>query len=127
MRSVPPARRKLVTDHDAFGYLAERYGLEVVGTVIPARTTLAQPSAGELARLAATIERERVAAVFPETSVSADAVRAIARQTGADASHRLYGDTLGPAGSRAASYIGMLLTNADSIVRGLTGDRCRAA
>ena len=90
MRSIPPAQRKLVTDHDAFGYFAARYGLEVVGTVIPARTTLAQPSAGELARLADTIERERVRAVFPESSVSADVARAIARQTGADASHVLY-------------------------------------
>lgn len=126
MQGIPPARRKLVTDHDAFAYLAARYGLEVVGTVIPARTTLAQPSAGELARLADTIERERVPAVFPETSVSADAARAIARQTGADASHVLYGDTLGPSGSRGETYIGMHVANADSIVRGLTGERCRA-
>jgi zinc/manganese transport system substrate-binding protein len=125
MRSIPRAQRKLVTDHDAFGYLAARYGLEVAGTVIPARTTLAQPSAGELARLADTIQREHVRAVFPETSVSADAARAIARQTGADASHELYGDTLGPPGSRGATYIGMLVANADSIVRGLTGGRCR--
>jgi manganese/iron transport system substrate-binding protein len=66
-----------------------------------------------------------VPAVFPEHSVSADAARAIARQTGADASHVLYGDTLGPQGSRAANYIGMLIVNADSIVRGLTGKRCR--
>jgi ABC-type Zn uptake system ZnuABC Zn-binding protein ZnuA len=126
MRSIPRQQRKLVTDHDAFGYLADRYGLEVVGTVIPARTTLAQPSAGELARLAETIERERVRAVFPESSVSADAARSIARQTGADATHVLYADTLGPRGSRAATYTGMLVANADSIVRGLTGRPCRA-
>ena len=98
----------------------------MVGTVIPARTTAAQPSAGELARLADTIERERVRAVFPESSVSSDVAREIARQTGADASHVLYGDTLGPSGSRAANYIGMMIANADSIVRGLTGARCRA-
>jgi ABC-type Zn uptake system ZnuABC Zn-binding protein ZnuA/ABC-type Mn2+/Zn2+ transport system permease subunit len=125
-RSIPSARRKLVTDHDAFGYFAARYGLDVVGTVIPARTTVAQPSAGELARLADTIRRERVRAVFPESSVSADVAREIARQTGADASHVLYGDTLGPRGSRGSTYVGMLVANADSIVRGLTGARCRA-
>lgn len=126
MRSIATAQRQLVTDHDAFGYFADRYGLEVIGTVIPARTTVAQPSAGELARLADTIERERVRAVFPESSVSADVARAIARQTGADSSHVLYADTLGPAGSRAANYVGMLVANADSIVRGLTGEPCRA-
>jgi ABC-type Zn uptake system ZnuABC Zn-binding protein ZnuA len=126
MRSIPREQRKLVTDHDAFGYLAARYGLEIVGTVIPARTTLAQPSAGELARLAETIEREQVRAVFPEQSVNADAARAIARQTGAQARYTLYGDTLGPSDSRAAHYVDMLLANANSIVRGLTGHRCRA-
>ena len=47
----PPTRRKLVTDHDAFGYFADRYGLAVVGTVIPSLTTQAQPSAGDLAEL----------------------------------------------------------------------------
>jgi ABC-type Zn uptake system ZnuABC Zn-binding protein ZnuA/ABC-type Mn2+/Zn2+ transport system permease subunit len=125
MRTIPPARRKLVTDHDAFGYLARRYGLEIVGTVIPARTTLAQPSAGELARLADDIERERVPAVFPERSVSPDTARAIARQTGAEVGEQLYGDALGPAGSRGAHYIGMVLSNANSIVRGLTGKPCR--
>jgi ABC-type Zn uptake system ZnuABC Zn-binding protein ZnuA/ABC-type Mn2+/Zn2+ transport system permease subunit len=126
MRGIPPGQRKLVTDHDAFGYFAARYGLDVVGTVIPARTTVAQASAGELARLADTIARERVRAVFPESSVSADVAREIARQTGADASHVLYGDSLGPADSRGANYVGMLVANADSIVRGLTGERCRA-
>lgn len=125
MRGIPAAERKLVTDHDAFGYFAARYGLDVVGTVIPARTTVAQPSAGELARLADTIARERVRAVFPESSVSANVAREIARQTGADASHVLYGDSLGPAGSRGASYVGMLVANANSTVRGLTGERCR--
>ena len=51
-RRLPRGARKLVTDHDALGYFASRYGLEVVGTVIPAHTTVAQPSAGELAELA---------------------------------------------------------------------------
>jgi ABC-type Zn uptake system ZnuABC Zn-binding protein ZnuA len=120
---VPRGSRKLVTDHDALGYFAERYGLEVVGTVIPARTTVAQPSAGELAELARTVEREGINAVFPETSVNSDIARAIARETGATAGRELYGDTLGPSGSRGATYLGMEAANADSIVRGLTGGR----
>jgi ABC-type Zn uptake system ZnuABC Zn-binding protein ZnuA len=124
MRAIPRAQRKLVTDHDALGYFADRYGLDVVGTVIPARTTLAQPSAGELARLAGTIEREQVRAVFPETSVSADAARAIARQTGALLGGKLYGDALGPEDSPGATVVGMLVANAGTIVEGLTGSRC---
>ena len=53
--AVPAAERKLVTDHDAFGYFAARYGIEVIGAVIPSQSTQAQPSAGDLADLAALI------------------------------------------------------------------------
>jgi len=124
---VPPARRKLVTDHDAFGYFAHRYGIDVVGAVIPSQTTQAQPSAKDVAALIALIEREGVGAVFPESSLSAGVAEAIARQTGASADHVLYGDTLGPASSPAATYLGMEAANADSIVRGLGDGRtgCR--
>ena len=119
--AIPPGRRKLVTDHDALGYFANRYGLEVVGTVIPSQTTQAQPSAGDLSELAETIERERVEAVFPESSLSADVAEAIAEQTGASAEQTLYGDSLGAEGSDGATYLEMESSNADAVVRGLTG------
>jgi ABC-type Zn uptake system ZnuABC Zn-binding protein ZnuA len=121
MRGVPAAERTMVTDHDAFGAFAARYGIRVVGAVIPARTTQAQPSAGELSRLAASIRREHVRAVFPEASVNARLARAIARQTGASADYELYGDTLGPAGSDGATYVASEAHNADAMVRGFTG------
>ena len=53
------ARRKLVTDHDALGSYAARYGIQVIGTVIPARSTQAQASAGEISRLVRTIRADR--------------------------------------------------------------------
>jgi ABC-type Zn uptake system ZnuABC Zn-binding protein ZnuA/ABC-type Mn2+/Zn2+ transport system permease subunit len=123
MDSVPPSRRKLVTDHDAFGYFAARYGIEVVGTVIPSQTTQAQPSAKDLSALAGLIEREGVEAIFPESSLSPKVAEAIAGQTGASAEYSLYGDTLGPAGSDGATYLQMEAANADSMVRGFTGGR----
>lgn len=119
--SVPPEQRKLVTDHDAFGYFANRYGLEVVGAVIPSQTTQAQPSARDLSDLASLIDREGVKAVFPESSLSSRAADAIARQTGASADYTLYGDTLGPADSDGATYLAMEAANADAVIRGLTG------
>jgi len=119
--AVPAPRRKLVTDHDAFGYFARRYGIDVVGAVIPSQTTQAQPSAKDLSELIDLIEREKVAAVFPESSLSAKVADAIARQTGASADYTLYGDTLGPAGSSGATYLGMEAANADAMVRGFTG------
>lgn len=119
--SVPRNQRKLVTDHDAFGYFANRYGIEVLGAVIPSQTTQAQPSAKDLSELIALIEREGVKAVFPESSLSPKVAETIAEQTGASADYTLYGDTLGPSGSDGATYLGMEETNADAMVRGFTG------
>lgn len=120
---VPHAERKLVTDHDAFGYFARAYAISVIGAVIPAQTTEGQPSAGDTAALIALIRGEHVRAVFPESSINPKLAEAIARETGASAHYTLYGDTLGPKGSRGATYIGMELANADAMVRGFTGGR----
>jgi ABC-type Zn uptake system ZnuABC Zn-binding protein ZnuA/ABC-type Mn2+/Zn2+ transport system permease subunit len=125
MARVPAAQRRLVTDHDAFGYFAHRYGITVVGAVIPSQTTAAQPSAGDVARLVRVIRRERVRAVFPESSVNARLARAIAQRTGARSDLALYGDTLGPEGSAGATYLSMERANADAMVRGFTGGRAR--
>jgi zinc/manganese transport system substrate-binding protein len=123
MRRVPASRRKLVTDHDAFGYFARRYGIDVIGAVIPSQTTQAQPSAGDLAQLVDTIRRERVHAVFPERSANPKLAQAIADETGASADDSLYGDTLGPANSDGATYLGMERHNADAMVRGFTAGK----
>jgi ABC-type Zn uptake system ZnuABC Zn-binding protein ZnuA len=121
--SVPPTQRKLVTSHDAFGYFAKRYGLTVVGAIIPSQSTEAQPSAGDIARLVKQVKREHVRAIFLESSVNGKLARAVAAQTGAVAGLTLYGDTLGPAGSRGATYLGMELANADAMMRGFTGGK----
>ena len=122
---LPAGERKLVTDHDAFGYFAHRYRLEIVGAVIPSQTTQAQPSAGATARLIRLIRREHVRAVFPESSLNRRLADTIARETGATSSYALYGDTVGPADSPGATYLGMERANADAIVRGLSGGRLR--
>jgi ABC-type Zn uptake system ZnuABC Zn-binding protein ZnuA/ABC-type Mn2+/Zn2+ transport system permease subunit len=120
MQRVPPAARKLVTDHDAFNYFAQRYDIAVIGAVIPSQTTQAQPSAGDVARLTRLIRREGVKAVFPESSINPKLAQAIARQTGATSDHTLYGDTLGPKDSSGATYLTMERANADAMVRGFT-------
>jgi ABC-type Zn uptake system ZnuABC Zn-binding protein ZnuA/ABC-type Mn2+/Zn2+ transport system permease subunit len=121
MDTVPPGDRKLVTDHDAFGYFAGRYGIDVVGAVIPSQTTQAQPSAKDLSDLAHLVQNEGVKAVFPESSLSPKLAQAIASQTGASADHTLYGDTLGPADSSGDTYLHMEQANADEMVKGFSG------
>jgi ABC-type Zn uptake system ZnuABC Zn-binding protein ZnuA len=118
---VPKPQRKLVTDHDAFNYFAARYGIRVVGAIIPSQTSQAQPSAGETARLIALIRREHVHAVFPESSINPRLARSVASETGARSDLVLYGDTLGPAGSPGATYLGMEAANARRMAAGFSG------
>lgn len=119
IRAIPVQRRKLVTDHEAFGHFAQRYGLEVVGTVLPALTTQAQPSARDLRELIEVIKRHRIVAIFPEASLNPKLAKAVAAETGANADHTLYGDALGPVGSDGATYLEMMAANAQTIVEGL--------
>jgi zinc/manganese transport system substrate-binding protein len=121
IQKIPGDQRKLVTDHDAFGYFARRYRIKIVGAVIPSQSTQAQPSAGEVSDLTSLIERENVKAIFPETSINPKLAQQIARQTGVSADYTLYGDTLGPEGSSGDTYLKMEAANANAIVKGLTG------
>jgi ABC-type Zn uptake system ZnuABC Zn-binding protein ZnuA len=80
---IPLRLRKLVTTHDALGYYAARYGLEVIGAVIPSLSTQAQPSAGDIQQLIDQIERTGVKAIYPESSVNPKLEQAVARESGA--------------------------------------------
>jgi ABC-type Zn uptake system ZnuABC Zn-binding protein ZnuA len=121
LRAVPAAQRKLVTTHDALGYYARRYGIEVIGTVIPSLSTQGQPSAGETAKLIDTIRREGVRAIFAESSVNPKVEQAIARETGAKVGKPLWADTLGPKGSDGATYLKSIAANTRALVAGFTG------
>ncbi len=122
---LPPQQRKLVTTHDSLGYYARRYGLEVIGAVIPSRSTLAQPSAGELTQLVQTIRDAGVKAIFAESSVNPKVERAVADEAGARIGRALWADSLGPRGSDGATYLGSVAANTRAIVDGLSGGAVR--
>ena len=123
---VPEARRTLVTTHDSLAYLARRYGLDVVGSVIPSLSSQAQPSAADVEALVEQIEDNGVSAVFPESGISRKLEEAVSRESGAAIGGRLWTDSLGPEGSGAESYTGAMRANADALVRGMSGgsERC---
>ncbi|MDX6691201.1 MAG: hypothetical protein QOG15_2658 [Solirubrobacteraceae bacterium] len=123
--AVPRAQRRIVTDHDALGYYADRYGIDVVGTVIPALSTQAQASAASVARLTRTIRHAGVTTIFSESSVNSNLAKAIARESGAKVGPNLYADSLGPEGSPGATYLGSLAFNTRAIVAGFGGDASR--
>lgn len=121
MACLPASNRKLVTNHDAFAYFAAHYGLTVVGSVIPSLSTSAEPSAQNVADLIQRIKAQHVRAIFTESSLNPSLEYQIAREAGVKVYATLYGDTLGPAGSPGATYIGMERWNVRSIVAGLLG------
>jgi ABC-type Zn uptake system ZnuABC Zn-binding protein ZnuA len=119
--TVPPAERKLVTNHDAFGYFAAHYGITVVGSVIPSLSTSAQPSAKDVAALIRRIRAQHVRAIFTESSINPSLERQIAADAGVRVYANLYGDTLGPSGSPGATYIRMERWNMRAMVAGFLG------
>lgn len=108
--------------HDAFGYFAQEYDFTVLGTVIPNLSTLAEPSAGDVAGLIEKMKEHDVCTIFTETTVSDTLVQTVAAELeGCDEVKvlQLYTGAIGPEGSGAESYIGMFRTNVDIIVEGL--------
>ena len=121
LAEVPAENRYLITNHDSFGYLADRYDFEVIGTVIPGGDTLAQPSPGDLAALVEEIEYHDLPAIFAENTVAPALAEALAAEASVDVEVvSLYTDSLGEDGSGAETYRGMLLTNAQLIADALS-------
>ena len=115
--------RKLVTTHDALAYFAHRYGVAVIGAVIPSLSTQAQPSARDVDRLVRQIRDEGVEAIFPEAAVSQKLEQAISREAGAQVGGELWTDTLGPEGSSGATYVDSIRSNARTLADGMSGGR----
>ncbi len=120
VEGLPTGSRKLVTNHEALGYFADRYGFEVIGTVIPNPSSMAQTSPAQLEELAEVIEHEEIAAIFAETQHSVDDIEALAGRVGDVEVVTLYTGSLGPPGSGAETYVGFLRTNTELIVDALS-------
>jgi zinc/manganese transport system substrate-binding protein len=116
--------RVLVTNHDAFGYLAVRYDFEVLGTVIPGSSTQAEANPREFSELIQTVEEAGVTAVFSENTESDRLAEQLASEV-VDRSDldievvQLYSDALGEDGSGAETYLDMLRDNARRIADAL--------
>ena len=121
LSGVDADRRKLVTNHDSFGYFAERYDVEVLGSIVPALSTSAQPSAGDVRRLVDDIRRAGVTTIFPESALNQRLERAVARDAGVEVGEPLYADTLGPGDH--GTYLGALRHDASLIAESF-GARC---
>jgi zinc/manganese transport system substrate-binding protein len=118
---IPVPRRVLVTNHEAMGYFADRYGFDVVGTVVPSMTTEAAASAAGLEDLARVVRERGVPAIFAETTQPTQLAAALAEEVGGDVQVvELYTESLGEPGSGADTYVGMLRADAELIAGALT-------
>jgi len=113
IQRIPPERRVLVTYHDAYWYMAERYGLELVGFLV--RNPDREPAPREMAELIRTIEQRGVPTVFAEPQVNPRFIEALAREAGVGVGV-LYTDALT---DDVPTYIDMMRANARALVDGL--------
>jgi zinc/manganese transport system substrate-binding protein len=116
--TLPEERRKLVTPHDTFGYYADRYGFEVIGSPLGFSTDAADPAAKDIAALIEAIEAADVPAVFTEESHRSQVMEQIANDAGVTVAS-LYSDSLGEPDSPGGTYLGMMRSNTESIVEAL--------
>jgi len=121
--SLPAEQRRLVTNHDSLGYFAERYGFELLGSLLPLSTEAGSASAQNIARLVDLIKASGVPAIFGESISSDRLLQQVAREAGVEAVGSLYTDSLGPPGSTAETYQKMMRHNVETIVGALGGDR----
>ena len=118
VNTIPAERRLLVTNHEAVGYFAERYGFEVVGAVIPSLSTDAGTSAKEMSALIEQVKSSGAPAIFLGEVENADLANQIAEEAGVKVVDNLYLESLTD-GEPAATYIDMMKHNVTSIVEGL--------
>ncbi len=118
--TIPEDNRKLVTNHLAYGYYANRFGLEMAGTIIPAASTMAEPSARQIAELIDKIGAAGVPAVFADSTANPDLAQQVADETGVSF-HRLYTGSLTGEDGPAPTYIDYILVDTEIIVSALGG------
>lgn len=116
---IPPEQRLLVTNHESFGYFADRYGFKIIGTIIPATSSGASPSAQDLARLVDTIRNSGAKAIFLETGTNPQLAEQISQETGVKVVSDLYSHTLTTPDDPAPDYISMMRYNVETIVDAL--------
>jgi ABC-type Zn uptake system ZnuABC Zn-binding protein ZnuA len=120
IETIPAERRKLVTTHELFGYFVRDYGFELLGSALGSVTTeAADPGASQIAALIEEIRSSGVPAIFVESVGNPALMERIAQETGVTVAPPLHTHGLGPAGSDAEEYLGMIRTNVQIIVEAL--------
>lgn len=111
---IPAQKRKMITSHDAFGYLAATYGVQILSPM--GVSTASEPSAGGVKKLIRQINKEKITAVFVENISDRRLVEQIAKESKATVEGELYSDALSKKDGPAPTYIAMFRSNVGKIV-----------
>jgi len=106
---IPPARRQIITTHDAFGYFGTAYGFRFIAP--EGVSTETEASARDVAKIIRQIKTENIPAVFLENVTDPRLVKNIATESGAKVGGTLYSDALSPPDGPGATYIEMMRNN----------------
>ena len=115
--AIPAARRKVITSHDAFGYLAARYGITFLAP--QGISTEVEPSAKQVAQLIRQIQRDKIRAVFLENMSSPQLIARLSNDAGATLGATLYADALSAAQQPGATYLQLMQHNITQLVAGM--------
>ena len=115
--TIPAAKRKVITSHDAFGYFAAHYGVQFLAP--QGVNTEAEPSAKQVARLIQQIKREKIRAVFVENMSNPKLVAQLSKDAGATVGASLYSDALSAPDQPGATYLTMMRYNVTELVAGM--------
>lgn len=118
VKTIPAGRRLLVTNHEALGYFAERYGFEIVDTILPSFSSEAGASAREIVAAVEAVKSSGAPAIFLGEVENADLANQIASETGVKVVDNLYLESLTD-GDPAPTYIDMMMHNVTQIVNAL--------
>jgi zinc/manganese transport system substrate-binding protein len=118
MAQIPPARRKVISTHGAFGYFAAAYGIEFIAPL--GVSTDAEPSARDIADIIRQIRAAKIPAVFVENISDPRLIQRISAETGADIGGTLYSDSLTDEKGDAPTYIDMVRHNIRALSHALT-------
>ncbi|MCY4527249.1 MAG: metal ABC transporter substrate-binding protein [Anaerolineaceae bacterium] len=119
--TLPVELRLLVSHHLSLGYFAGTYGFAELGSVVPGRSTMAEPGVAELAALIDLVRERNLPAIFGETTSSDDLIRQVAAETGATLVN-LDMESLGEESSAIGTWIGLMRSNVEAIVEALSDE-----
>jgi ABC-type Zn uptake system ZnuABC Zn-binding protein ZnuA len=119
VQQIPADRRFLVTNHESFGYFADRYGFKIIGTIMPSVSTGASPSAQQMVELIERIKKTGARAIFLETGTNPQLASQIAKEADIKVAKELYTHSITEPGGPAPNYLMMMQYNTTAIVNAL--------